>query len=372
VLLIGDPSTGKSVLINRVKDIALRSVAVSGQQSTSAGLTSTATQGEFSDGRWTLSPGAFVKANEGTVVVDELDDMEADDRKAMLEPMSEQEINVTKAGINATLSTKTAVTAAANPKHGRFDPYEALTEQFMFDSNLLSRFDLVFTFRDMPDEDNDRDIANHQTQYRDAKIREHNGAELDKEKAAIIDKPVDDETLQIWLALAQQQPDPVYASAEVRESLRDGFVDLRGVNGYGEDTEVPVTFRKLPGVERVARACAKLEFSPVIKEHHAETAMWLVGESMQDYQTDEDGNLDADIAETGESQSQKDRKEEIKRTVHEQQQERDENMTPRENVVEALSETWEKSQINHDIDKLKQKGELYSPQNRHLKFVGSY
>jgi len=372
VLLIGDPSTSKSLLIQRVKTIALRSLSVSGQQSTSAGLTSTATQGEFSDGRWTLQPGAFVKANEGVVTIDELDDMDPDDRKSMLEPMANQEINVTKAGINATLKTKTGVAAAANPKQGRFDPYEPLDEQFGFESNLLSRFDLVFTFRDQPDESNDTDIADHTTQYRDAKIRKEQGLELSEEKQQTVEKPVDDETLSLWLALAARQPDPVYANDDVRKQLRDKFVTLRGANGYADDVEVPVTFRKLPGVERVARAYAKLEFSPVVEQRHADLAMELVGQSMQDYQTNEEGDLDADIAETGASKSQKERMADLENMIKKVQKEYDDNAAPEDEIVENLSEIHDEQKIENDIDKLKGEGAVCMPEHGKIRWIGRY
>ncbi|WP_135363463.1 minichromosome maintenance protein MCM [Halosimplex halophilum] len=373
VLLIGDPSTSKSQLINATNVLAVRSIAVSGQQSSSAGLVSTATQGEFSDGRWTLSPGAFVKANEGVVTIDELDDMAPEDRKAMLEPMANQKVSVSKAGINATLSTQTAVTAAANPKYSRFDPYEPLDEQFGFDSNLLSRFDLVFTFKDRPDETNDGEVADHVTQYRDAKVRQHRGEEIPPAQQETIDRPVDDETLRTWLALANRQPDPVYESDAVREQLRDSFVTLRGANGYSEDAEVPVTFRKLPGVERVARAHAKLEFSPVITERHAKAAMNLVGESMNDYQKTEDGTLDADISETGESKDQRDRKKALVSYIQDLQAEHD-GEAPREAVVEAMAEEgYEADCVENDIQTLLNEGQAIEPSGPgSLKYIGGY
>lgn len=372
VLLIGDPSTSKSILIGRVDDIAVRSLAVSSKQSSGAGLTSTATQGEFSDGRWTLQPGAFVKANEGVVVIDELDDMVPEDRKSMLEPMANQEINVSKAGINATLSTQTAVTAAANPKYSRFDPYEPLDEQFGFDSNLISRFDLVFTFRDRPDEEGDEDIADHMTQYRDAKIRRERGEDVPEEQQEVVDKPVSDEILQVWLTLAQRQPDPVYESDDVRQQLRDSFVALRGANGYADDAEVPVTFRKLPGVERVARAHAKLEFSPVVTERHAKQAMAMVGQSMQDYQTTEDGTLDADIAETGESKSQRDRKQAVIEEMRSLQNEDDDGIAAKEKIIENLNDDFERSKIQRDIEKFLQQGEASEPKNGYVRYIGRF
>jgi len=373
VLFIGDPSTGKSQLINRVNEIAARSISVSGQQSTSAGLVSTATQGEFSDGRWTLSPGAFVKANEGVVTIDELDDMDPDHRSSMLEPMANQKVSVSKAGINATLSTKTAVLAAANPNGSRFDPFDALAEQFGFASNLISRFDLVFTFRDQPDQEDDADIGNHVTQFRDAKIRAERGENIPEEQQEVVEKPVSDDTLRIWLALANQQPDPVYESDEVRQQLVDSFVTLRGANGYAEDAEVPVTFRKLPGVERIARAHAKLEFSPVITERHAEQAMGMVGKSMQDYQKTEDGKFDADIAETGSSKSQKKRADLIEDTIKDLQSASDDDMAKVDKVIAELDGDVDADRVEDHIQKLMhRKGEAIEPRTGYVRYLGEW
>jgi len=209
------------------------------------------------------------------------------------------------------------------------------------------------------------------TQYRDAKIRSERDEVLSDEQAEKIEKPVCDETLRMWLALAKQQPDPVYADDSVRQELRDSFVNLRGANGYSEGEEVPVTFRKLPGVERVARAHAKLELSPVVTDRHAQQAMQMVGHSMQDYQTTEDGTLDADIAETGESKSQKDRKQTVANMVQEVQNESEGNGAV-DRVVSKLEEdhAMDENTVRDDIDKLKRKGVLYSPNKDTLRFVG--
>jgi len=373
VLFIGDPSTAKSQLVNQVPEIAPRAMSVSSTSASSAGLTSTATQGEFSDGRWTLSPGVFAKANEGIVSIDELDDMEPADRAAMLEPMANQEINVSKAGINATLSTQTAVVAAANPKHSRFDPFEPIKEQFGFESNLLSRFDLVFTFRDQPDEQDDRDIADHTTKFNDAKIRQERGMDVPEEEVEAVDQPVDTETLRVWLTLAKQQPDPVYESDAVRKRLRDRFVTLRGANGYEEGAEVPVTFRKLEGVERIARAHAKLEFSDVVTERHVDAACELVGTSLNQYQKTEDGTLDADIAETGSSKSQKDRKRDVVETIKDLQSEADGDAVEESAVIETLEGDYDPSKVEDDLWSLKfEDGDASEPKTGYIRYLGDW
>ncbi|MFB6134049.1 MAG: XRE family transcriptional regulator, partial [Halanaeroarchaeum sp.] len=76
MLLIGDPGTGKSQLLQYIRNIAPRSVYTSGKGSSSAGLTAAAVRDDFGDGQqWTLEAGALVLADQGIAAVDELDKM---------------------------------------------------------------------------------------------------------------------------------------------------------------------------------------------------------------------------------------------------------------------------------------------------------
>lgn len=366
VLLLGDPGTAKSKLIDRVEDLGWRTVGVSGKGATVAGVTASAVQDDFGDsGGAALEAGAFVKAHQGTVCIDELDDMPEDVRAAMLDPMSKQRIHVNKWGINATLSTETAVVAAGNPEYGRFDPYEPIHEQFDFESNLLSRFDLVFTLTDQPDPDDDQTIGRHIADARDAAKRDMAGKAVADDVAATIATPIDRDLLRKWVALAKQAPEPVFADESVKEWLIDSFADLRGLNGYDQDSAVPVTFRKLEGILRVAEAAAKFEFSETIDEDHVRFATRVVGESMQDYATDEDGQLDADVAETGTSRSQQKQMKILASVIQDLQ---GESGADREAVVDALDDE-DISSPHGLIDKVKEQGKAYNTGDG-LRWVG--
>jgi replicative DNA helicase Mcm len=370
VLLIGDPSTGKSKLVNRAEQIGWRSVGVSGKGSTVAGVTATAVQDDFGDGSWTLDAGAAVKAHRGVLAVDELDDMPAEVRSALLEPMSKQTIHVTKGGINTKLQTRTAVVAAANPEYDRFDPYEPIGEQFVFSSTLLSRFDLVYTFRDVPDKEQDAEIGGHVLDTRDAAKREERGEDVDEDAHRT---PIDATLLRKWIALAKQQPKPVFANDDVRDAILEQYQTLRGMHGYDEDGPVPVTARKLEGIVRVAEAAAKFEFSETITDRHVEIASTLVGESMQDVGKDpETGELDADITETGRSKSQKDRIKDIVDIIEDVQSEYDEG-APIDVVIDrAEEEGIEASKVTNEIETLKSKGVAISPRNEHVRYIGEH
>ena len=365
VLLLGDPGTAKSKLIDRVEDLGWRTVGVSGKGATVAGVTASAVQDDFGDGSASLEAGAFVKAHQGTVCIDELDDMPEDVRAAMLDPMSKQRIAVNKWGINATLRTETAVVTAGNPEYGRFDPYEPIPDQFDFESNLLSRFDLVFTLTDRPDPDDDETIGYHIADARDAAKREMAGKEVADDLAETIATPIDRDLLRKWVALAKQAPEPVFADDSVKEWLIDSFADLRGLNGYDDDSAVPVTFRKLEGIIRVAEAAAKFEFSETIEQDHVRFATRVVGESMQDYATDEDGQLDADVAETGTSHSQQQKMKLLADVIKELQ---GETGADREAVVDAL-EGEEIAAPHGVVDKAKEQGLAYNTGDG-LRWVG--
>lgn len=372
VLLIGDPSTGKSKLVDRAEQVGWRAVGVSGSNTTKAGVTTVATQDDFGDGSWTVEAGAAVKAHRGILAIDELDDMPAEARAALLEPMSKQSIHVSKGGINTHIRTETAVVAAANPEQGRFDPYEPPSQQFSFTSTLLSRFDLVFTFTDQPDEDHDRTIAGHILTTQDAAKRHERGLPVDLDDADTDPRaPIDDETLRAWIALAKRQPKPVFADADVKQQIEDDYARFRGLYDYDPDEPVPVTARKLEGIVRVAEAAAKLEFSETIEARHVEIATELVGKSMRDIGKDEDGKFDADVKETGASQSQKARKEAVRETIQELQRQYDDGV-PIEEVLDALDD-YDADRIEREIETMRHEdGSIVQRPSGGIRWIGRH
>ena len=60
-------------------------------------------------------------ADLGLAAIDEFDKMNSADR-SHAQAMEQQSISISKAGINASLRTRCAVLAAANPTNGRFQP----------------------------------------------------------------------------------------------------------------------------------------------------------------------------------------------------------------------------------------------------------
>ncbi|ELY98467.1 minichromosome maintenance protein MCM [Natrialba asiatica] len=370
MLLIGDPGTGKSQMIGYIQNIAPRSVYTSGKGSSSAGLTAAAVRDDFGDGQqWTLEAGALVLADQGIAAVDELDKMRSEDRSAMHEALEQQKISVSKAGINATLKSRCSLLGAANPKYGRFDQYEPISEQIDLEPALISRFDLIFTVTDTPDEEKDRNLAEHilttnyagelTTQREQMTNIDVSQGELE-EMTEQVDPVIDAELLRKYIAYAKQNCHP-RMTEEAREAIRDFYVNLRS-KGTDEDAAVPVTARKLEALVRLSEASARVRLSDTVEQSDAEQVIEIVRSCLQDVGVDpETGEFDADIVEAGTSKSQRDRIKNLKQLISDIEEEYDEG-APVDIVMERAEEIGlDQSKAEHEIEKLKQKGEVYEP-----------
>jgi len=142
ILLIGDPGVAKSVALGFMAKIAPKGRYVVGKSTSGAGLTATVVRDEYLKG-WSLEAGAMVLANKGMVCIDELEKMDPQDRSAMHEAMEQQTVTISKANVQATLRAETSVLAAANPKFGRFDPYQSVAQQIDLPPTLINRFDII-------------------------------------------------------------------------------------------------------------------------------------------------------------------------------------------------------------------------------------
>lgn len=371
VFLVGDPGTGKSELLGWANRLAPRSVFSDGKGSSAAGITAAAVRDDFGDSEWTLEGGTIVKAHNGMACIDELDDMEPEDRSALHTALEKQKVPVSKAGINTELPAKTRLLAAANPEHGRFDIYEPVADQIDVKPTLLSRFDLIFTFTDVPDREQDREIIEHKATAAEVGQKLAAGMDVERDKRNEVAPEIDEDLLRKYIAYAQQSVTPVFDS-DARELLEREFNDLRHANATEEtdpeERPIPVTYRKQEGITRLAEGSARIRLSNTITTDDVRRALDLVKESMRDVGMDpESGEFDTDLVETGTSKSQRQRVKTVKTTVTELAKQNMEG-APIDDVIEEVQDSGVTEQrAQTEIENLKKKGELYEPSEGYLR-----
>ncbi len=59
------------------------------------------------------------------------------------------------------MNARTAILAAANPVHSKYDPKLSVVENIRLPPTLLSRFDLIYLILDRQNDTHDRRLANH-------------------------------------------------------------------------------------------------------------------------------------------------------------------------------------------------------------------
>jgi DNA replicative helicase MCM subunit Mcm2 (Cdc46/Mcm family) len=338
--------------------------------------TAAAVRDDFGDGQqWSLEAGALVLADKGIAAVDELDKMDSSDRSAMHEGLEQQKISVSKAGINATLKARCSLLGAANPKYGRFDQYEPIGEQIDLEPALISRFDLIFTVTDSPDPEHDSRLAKHiiKTNYAgelNTQREELASSEFTSEQVAEVTEEVapeiDSELLRKYIAHAKRSCFPTMTD-EAKEVIEEFYVDLRS-KGADEDAPVPVTARKLEAMVRLSEASARVRLSDTVEREDADRATDIVESCLKDIGVDpETGQFDADVVETGTSKSQRDRIKNIKALIADIEEEYQEG-APVDEVLDRAGEVgMDRGKAEGEIEKLRTKGEVYEPQQGHLR-----
>ena len=286
ILLMGDPGVAKSQLLDYMSKISPRGQFTSGQSASAAGLTAAAVQDSAADGRWTLEAGALVLADLGLAAIDEFDKMNEADRSSMHEAMEQQTISISKAGINASLRTRCAVLAAANPKSGKFEPVSDIpfTAQINLAPPLISRFDIIWLLTDIAEQEKDAKIARHIINNRllgTSELLVNQGSAPDpsrKSSAGMKKSQEGDEILskdliRKYIAYSKRSIHPKLEE-EARNRIVAFYVETRKKGGESSDS-VSITARSLEAVARMAEASARIRLADIATVEDVERAIRL-------------------------------------------------------------------------------------------------
>ncbi len=348
VLLVGDPGVAKSVMLKFISTIGPKGRYVSGKSATAAGLTAAVVKDEFLKG-WALEAGAMVLSNKGIVCIDEIEKMNEQDRSTMHESMEQQSISISKANIQATLRAETTVLAAGNPKLGRFDPYTPIPQQIDISPALLSRFDVIFIIRDLPNKIQDEAIATHL---------------LEEHKQEVVRDIVSPKLMRKYIAYAKQKIKPKLTD-EAIEEIKNFYVKLRNqsIKSESDIKPIPITARQLEGIIRLAEANAKLHLNQKVTAKDAKIAIDLLKTSLSQVGYDEDTQtFDIDRITTGITSSKRGKILQVKETISQLESQLG-KLIPIEELEKALENKMTKVDLEESLDQLSKIGDIFKPKH---------
>lgn len=365
ILLIGDPGVAKSQISKAAMQITPRSVFTSGKSSSAAGMTASVVKDEITKG-WALEAGAMVLASGGLCIVDEADKMSEEDTSSLHEAMEQQQISIAKANIRATLRAETSVLAAANPIHGRFDPFGDIGKQINMPPALLSRFDFIFVLRDIPDKKRDNLISGHmmRKKVKNPEILKSLIAQgkIDDSINILEDESLNLELVKKYIRYAQKlRPE---LSEEAFLLIQEFYNTIR--NNYAEDElegqkAIPLTARNLEAIVRIAEAYAKLNLSKFIEKEHAQKAIDLIMYCLSKIGIDpKTGQIDIDKITSGITQTTRNTFRNIQQIID--LLETQEPEIKYESILEKAKElSLTEKDVKMALDKLKTEGAIFEP-----------
>ena len=179
-------------------------------------------------------------------------------------------VTIAKGGIYATLNARTAILAACNPILGRYNPFQNLTENIgTLPIPLLTRFDIIFVFRDQPTPAEDERLASHILA-------------VHSRRSYTTPPPIEFSLLKKYLTYAKRVSPTLTKGAADR--LREFYLELRKAGG-AEDS-IPPTPRTLEALIRIATARARVLLREEVTEEDALGAIALMNRMVEDVLTD--------------------------------------------------------------------------------------
>jgi replicative DNA helicase Mcm len=218
---------------------------------------------------------------------------------------------------------------------------------------ILSRFDLIFVLRDVPEKEVD------------AKMSEHILG-LHKTGAAPVEPPIPPSLLRKYISYAKNVKPQLTEQALQR--IRDFYLEMRVASETEEGTPIAITARQLESLVRTAEARARVAFRKEVLAEDAEAAITIMRKSLGEVGIDvTSGKQDIDLIMTGKPQSLRNRLQVIMGAIIEMEKET--GMVEKSALLERLETEYE---INADeaerlIGQLIREGTIYSPKDGYLK-----
>lgn len=256
ILVLGDPGTGKSQLLQTIVRLVPRGIYTSGKGSSGVGLTAAVVRD--AKGEFMLEAGAMVLADGGVCLIDEIDKMDDNDRSAIHEGLEQQQVTITKAGIHATLNARCGVVAAGNPRFGKYLRDRSVADNIDLPPTILSRFDLIFIVEDKPDSKRDTELAEFVLNVRG------------QGKVTV---PYSGEAMRKYISYARHNVNPVLNQTAATR-LNEFYTEMRR-KSESPDSPVVITTRQLEGLVRLTKAHARLRLSSEATAADAEAAIRL-------------------------------------------------------------------------------------------------
>ena len=261
VLIIGEPSTGKTHTARELTKIHPKAMYASGKSATGRGLT-VAVNYDKKTQRWYAMAGVIVLADGGIAIIDELDKSKPEDISNLYEALEDGKVTVARAGIFSSFPARTGVIGIANPPGHVITSLKDVTSIFKkinLEPAFVSRFDIIAIIKDETTYEQDIEDAEY--------IIKHARGEK-------FETPMDYDFLKKYIVYASSLKPQI--NDDVARYIAKKYAELREEARKSGDTAYSIKKRNLEGILRIVTAIAKLNLRENVTKDDVDLAISLM------------------------------------------------------------------------------------------------
>ncbi|NIO38226.1 hypothetical protein GTO27_11080 [Candidatus Bathyarchaeota archaeon] len=217
---------------------------------------------------------------------------------------------------------------------------------------ILSRFDLIFVLRDVPEKETDSKMSEHIL-------------EIHRKGLSPVEPPIPTDLLRKYISYAKAIK-PVLTKPALQR-LGDFYLAMRSASET-EDSPVAITARQLESLVRTSEARARSALRREILAEDAEAAIAIMKKSLEEVGIDvTSSQIDIDLIMTGKPKSLRDRLQTILSTI--MAMERETGLVEKVALLNELETTYNipQGEAERLIGQLLREGTIYSPRDGYIK-----
>jgi len=296
VIIFGDLSSGKSIILRWMANFYPKSGYSSGRGSSPAGLFGMPIRDDMHGSKFTFVSGLIPRCDGGICTIDEFEKHIKDyGVSQFLEVMEQRTATFSKGDIRGlTLEADCPLICACNWENGFYDPYRAANEQIPKEISplLLSRSILVNVDTMRKNIDQDKKLKRIAAKYDNTKN------ELTPE--------IPPNIFRAYISYARKYINPsIINGGEVFMKIKENFKDLSKYHTEPEESSIPITDRLFEDIIRLTEASARIHLREEPTAEDVKNALECITLFLRQFAIDSaTGEFDIRIIASGKSLSQ--------------------------------------------------------------------
>lgn len=262
--LVGNPSTGKSKIIDYVLKIYPKSSVVNAATASGAGITIA-----YDDKIKGPRVGPVPLCSGGIVGIDEMGHLRREDTKYLLQSMEDGKIKYDKGGYDFMVPAETTIFGGANPKYDYYDFGHSIVENINLPGPIISRFDIKVNMIPAQSNTNIDAKLQHIDEFRDL------GEKKFIEKHDLISSNM---LMKYFTYVKKLEPKMTDAASSARRLWYNEILTIQQKTG-----SMPIDTRFYESLYRMATAIAKLFLSDTVTEEHMNIATKFQKEALETF-----------------------------------------------------------------------------------------